>query len=112
MPRAWHLHQHARAHQVHDRLFARAREARDLADGYPSRAAPGARSAVVEPVGLDRGVGDEAGAGGVGLRVDLELAGAGEEGGGAEGDLELAGGGGGELHGAAVEGLDALVLGS
>src|SRR5579875_3521633 len=40
-----------------------------------------------EPVLLDRPAGDEPGTGGVGLWVNLELAGAGEEGSGAEATL-------------------------
>lgn len=64
-----------------------------------------------EPVLLDRPAGDEPGTGGVGLWVNLELAGAGEEGSGAEGDLELAGSRS-ELHRAAMQGLDTLVLGA
>ena len=65
----------------------------------------------VEPVAGDRCSDDEAGAGEVGLWVDLELAGTGEQGSGAEGDLELASGGS-ELYRPAIKGQDALVLGS
>jgi hypothetical protein len=74
----------------------------------------GCRSAplvAAKSIVLDRGPSDEARPGAVRLRIDVELAGAGEERGAAEGDLELTGGGG-ELHRPAVEGLDALVLGS
>ena len=69
-----------------------------------------ASSLASEPARLDRGSRDEPSAGAVGLGIDLQLAGAGEECGGAESDAELASGGG-QLDRAAVQRPDARVLG-
>ena len=79
---AWHLLEHPVVDEVEHVALGEAGEARHLADRYPGGVAPWARAAMADVVGLDRGPGDEAGPGGVGLGVDFELAGAGERGGG------------------------------
>ena len=109
---AWQLFEDSCPDEVNHGPPAEAGEAQHLGEGDR-----GDRLGLVslglgagKPARLHRGASDEPGAAGVGLGVKLQVATEGEEPDGGEGQLELAGGGR-QLHGALVQGADALVFG-